>query len=149
MDFYLLQASQNPIVFCSFLVDGRNYSFKRMPFGLNISGPEFQKSMDRVLGSLLHTFVTIYVDDILITSQDEESHYRHIHTVVTKFKLFNITVNIDKCKFFLTLNWYPYLYSRNWYCRVKNDPKIELLISYSFVFFFFFSLYSMKLNEYF
>lgn len=85
---------------CSFLVDGRNYSFKRMPFGLNISGAEFQKSMDKVLEPLLHTFVTIYVDDILITSIDEKSHYEHIRIVLTKFKQFNITVNNDKCRFF-------------------------------------------------
>jgi len=72
-----------------------------MPFGLNISGSEFQKSIDKVLGPLLHTFVTIYVDDILITSIDENSHYEHIRTVLTKFKQFIIIVNIDKCKFFL------------------------------------------------
>jgi hypothetical protein len=72
-----------------------------MPFGLNISGSEFQKSMDKVLGPMLHTFVTIYVDDILITSIDEKSHYKHIRTVLTKFKQFNITVNIDKFNLFL------------------------------------------------
>lgn len=54
---------------CSFLINGRNYSYKRLPFGLNISGAEFQKIMDIVLGPLTHEFVTIYVDDILITSK--------------------------------------------------------------------------------
>jgi len=39
----LAKESQNP---CSFPVIGRNYSYKRMPFGLNISGSEFQKCMD-------------------------------------------------------------------------------------------------------
>jgi len=99
--YWQVPLGKNSRELCSFLVDGRNYSFKRMPFGLNISGSEFQKSMDKVLGPLLHTFVTIYVDDILITSTDENSHYKHIRTVLTRFKQFNITVNIDKCKFFL------------------------------------------------
>ncbi|KAF0721413.1 Retrotransposable element Tf2 protein type 2 [Aphis craccivora] len=99
--YWQVPLEKNSRELCSFLVDGRNYSFKRMPFGLNISGAEFQKSMDKVLGPLLHTFVTIYVDDILITSIDEESHYEHIRTVLLRFKQFNITVNIDKCRFFL------------------------------------------------
>lgn len=72
-----------------------------MPFRLNISGSEFQKSMDMVLGSLLHTFVTIYEDDILITSEDEESHYKHIRIVLERLQQFNITVNMEKCKLFL------------------------------------------------
>lgn len=59
---------------CSFLINGRNYSYKRLPFGLNISGSEFQKTMDRVLGSLLNTCVTIYVDNILITSEKREKN---------------------------------------------------------------------------
>lgn len=99
--YWQLPLEKNSREQCSFLFDGINYSFKRMPFGLNISGSEFQKSMDKVLGQLLHTFVTIYVDDILITSIDENSHYKHIRTVLTKFKQFNITINIDKCRFFL------------------------------------------------
>jgi len=85
---------------CSFLINGRNYSFKRMPFGLNISGSEFQKSMDMVLGTLLQSFVTIYVDDILITSENEDSHYEHIKMVLERFDKYNVTVNIDKCQFF-------------------------------------------------
>lgn len=85
---------------CSFLINGRNYSFKRMPFGLNISGSEFQKNMDMVLGPLFQSFVTIYVDDILITSENEDSNYEHIKMVLERFKKYNVTVNIDKCQFF-------------------------------------------------
>lgn len=82
---------------CSFLINGRNYSYKRMSFGLNISGSEFQKSMDHVLGGpLLHDFVTIYVDDILIISETIEDHYNHIETVLKKFNEFNVTVIFNK-----------------------------------------------------
>lgn len=85
---------------CSFLINGRNYSFTRMPFGLNVNGAEFQKCMDMVLGPTLHSFVTIYVDDILITSPTAESHYKHIIEILTRFKRHHVTVNIDKCQFF-------------------------------------------------
>lgn len=98
--YWQVKLAEKSMDLCSFLINGRNYSFKRMPFGLNISGSEFQKSMDIVLGPLLQSFVTIYVDDILITSEDENSHYEHIKMVLEKFKTYNVTVNIDKCQFF-------------------------------------------------
>lgn len=85
---------------CSFLINGRNYSYRRLPFGLNVSGAEFQKGMDMVLGPLVHKFVTIYIDDILITSENTEQHYQHIREVLERFKKFNVTVNLAKCQFF-------------------------------------------------
>lgn len=93
----LAQESRAP---CSFLINGRNYSYKRLPFGLNVSGAEFQKSMDIVLGPLIHNFVTIYVDDILITSESTEQHYEHIKTVLDRLRKYNVTVNLEKCQFF-------------------------------------------------
>jgi len=94
----LAKESREP---CSFLINSRNYSYKRLPFDLNISGAElFQKSTDTVLGSLTNNFVTIYVDDILITSEDSEKHYNHIKQVLQKFRDYNITVNLEKCQFF-------------------------------------------------
>jgi len=56
--------------------------------------------MDKVLGNLTKEFVTIYVDDILITSPTLEEHYDHIQQVLTKFSLHNVIVNIEKCQFF-------------------------------------------------
>ncbi|CAH1723231.1 unnamed protein product [Aphis gossypii] len=85
---------------CSFLINGRNFSYTRLPFGLCISGAEFQKAMDKVLGDLTQEFVTIYVDDILITSPSLEEHYDHIQRVLTKFMEHNVTINLEKCQFF-------------------------------------------------
>jgi len=53
--------------------------------------------MDIVLGPLLQSFVTIYVDDILITSENENSHYEHIKMVLERFEKYNVSVKIDKC----------------------------------------------------
>lgn len=85
---------------CSFLFNGRNYSFTRMPFWLNVSGCEFQKCMDFVLGPAVQEFVTIYVNDIIIMSSTLEEHYEHLRRVFRRFKEYNVTVNLEKCKFF-------------------------------------------------
>jgi len=46
--------------------------------------------------------VTVYVDDLLMTSEAMEEHYEHIGIVLAKFKQHNITVNLEKCQFFRT-----------------------------------------------
>ena len=52
----------------AFIFEGRNYQFKRLPFGLVNSVAIFVKSMDQILGHEALEFTTVYVDDILITS---------------------------------------------------------------------------------
>jgi hypothetical protein len=85
---------------CSFLFNGRNYYFTRMPFGLNVSGSEFQKCMDFVLGPAVREFVTIYVDDIIIMSGTLDEHKDHLRQVFDRFRTHNVTVNLEKSKFF-------------------------------------------------
>lgn len=55
--------------------------------------------MDHVLEPLLQDFVTIYVDDILI-SENMEDHYKHINKVLERFNEYNVTVNLEKYQFF-------------------------------------------------
>lgn len=104
---------------CSFLINGRHFSYTRLPFGLCLSRAEFQKAMNRVLGHLTHEFFTIYVDDILITSSSLEEHYEHIHTVLAKCMEHNVTVNLDKCQFFKSEDPGSY----NFQSRSQNGPE--------------------------
>ena len=53
----------------SFLFNGKNYQFKRLPFGLNTSVASFIKCLDKSLQPHNLDFLTIYVDDILIASR--------------------------------------------------------------------------------
>lgn len=50
------------------------YKFCRMPFGLSGAPSSFQRLMDKTLYGL--PFVTIYLDDILIHSEDIQTHIR-------------------------------------------------------------------------
>ena len=60
--------------YMAFIFDGRNYQFKRLPFGLINSVTVFVKCMDQVLGQEALEFTTVYVDDLLITSSDWDEH---------------------------------------------------------------------------
>jgi len=50
------------------------FQFNFMPFGLKNAGATFQRLMDSIFGDL--DFVFVYLDDILISSENEEDHSR-------------------------------------------------------------------------
>ena len=47
--------------YMAFIFEGRNYQFKRLPFGLINSVAVFVKIMDRILGQEVLKFTTVYV----------------------------------------------------------------------------------------
>ena len=53
-----------------------------MPFGLTNAPAAFQRFVNSILTDLLNVCVVVYLDDILIYSQDRESHQRHVHEVL-------------------------------------------------------------------
>lgn len=84
----------------SFLWQGRNYRFKRLPFGLNISFSSFIKALHHVLQYLVSQgFLKIYVDDIFISSRKFQDHCRHLKLLFQRFTDFNVTVNLAKSIF--------------------------------------------------
>ena len=80
--------------------DGKRqqYQYKVMPMGLVDSGFTYQKHMHHVLGDLVNVFV--YIDDILVASDDDEEHVKLLAEVFQRLKTFNIKVKITKCEFF-------------------------------------------------
>ena len=78
----------------AFIFDGRNYQFKRLPFGLINSVAIFVKCMDQILGQEALQFTTVYVDDLLITSSDWDEHCDRIEHVLRKLSENNITLKI-------------------------------------------------------
>jgi len=62
----------------AFAVPGHGfYQFARCPFGLSNSPKTMCRLMDRVIGCSLEPFVFTYLDDIIIATEDFDSH---IHT---------------------------------------------------------------------
>ncbi|GMF29533.1 unnamed protein product [Phytophthora lilii] len=55
------------------------FQFKRLPMGISTAPDEYQACMERVLGDL--SFVIVYLDDILIFSETETDHLRHLEIV--------------------------------------------------------------------
>ena len=58
---------------------GVTYEFCRKPFGVTDGPSSFQRLMDKVLHGL--SFVTSYIDDVLIHSNSMELHQSHLRLV--------------------------------------------------------------------
>ena len=72
------------------------FEFCRMPFGLSGAPSSFQRFMDKILRGL--SYVTIYLDDILVHSSDEEAHKAHLLEVFNRLSAAGVTLRGRKCR---------------------------------------------------
>ena len=84
--------------YMAFIFEGRNYQFKRLPFGLVNSVAIFVACMDQILGQEALQFTTVYVDDLLITSANWEEHCNRVEHVLKKLADNNVTLKLEKSK---------------------------------------------------
>ena len=95
------------------------YEFCRMPFGLSGAPSSFQRLMDKTLQDL--SFVTIYLDDILVHSKDEETHKEHLEVVFKRLSEAGLTLRGAKCHIGMTtVQYLGHLFSAD---GMSPDPK--------------------------
>jgi len=70
-----------------------------MPFGLTNAPAVFQAFINDVLRDMLNEYVFVYLDDILIFSQDFASHIHHVRSVLQRLLENNLFVKAEKCEF--------------------------------------------------
>ncbi len=75
------------------------YEWFRMPFGLKNAPLNFQKIMNTLFSDTLRKQVFIYLDDILVCSQDSESHFAALEAVFKQPKDAGLKVKLTKRKF--------------------------------------------------
>src|SRR6185503_17398461 len=84
--------------YTSFIVPGvGSFQFIIMPFGLCNAPGTFQRYMDRAFRKQVDYICYIYMDDIIIFSEDLASHVKHIEAVMTIMRDNNIYANPKKC----------------------------------------------------
>lgn len=73
------------------------FEFLRMPFGLCNAAQSFQRFINQVISGL--DFCFAYIDDVLIASEDLDSHLKHLEQVFLRFKENGLTINVSKSVF--------------------------------------------------
>jgi len=69
----------------AFTVPFRQYEWNVMSFGLKNVPSEFQKIMNDIFNPY-STFFIVYIDDVLIFSQNIDQHFKHLHTFIHVIK---------------------------------------------------------------
>jgi len=72
----------------AFKTESGNYYFNVMPFGLRNAGATYQQMMNKV-----------YMDDMIIKSQQEADHAAHLKRVFEQTRKYNMRLNQEKCTF--------------------------------------------------
>ena len=83
----------------AFITPDGVWQFKRLPFGLQSSPPNFQRLMDQVLGDLRWLECLCYLDDILIFGKTFEQHLERLEKVLQAIGDASLTLNPKKCVF--------------------------------------------------
>ena len=73
-----------------------------MPFGLTNSLATFQAYINKALSRLVDVVCVVYLDDILIYSENLEDYRQHVREVFERLRRFSLYVNLKKYLFFQT-----------------------------------------------
>lgn len=75
------------------------FEFKVMPFGLTNAPSTFQCLMNSIFADHIRNFVLVFIDDILVYSQDFEQHLQHLQIVFDILRQQQLFAKLSKCSF--------------------------------------------------
>ena len=111
------------------VVQGKQFEWNRVPFGLQGSPCSFARTMAHVLKDLLFKTVLIFVDDILVMSDCIECHKKHLQEVFQRLQDANLTLKASKCQFALeSIQYLGHELSSSG--LLPNKQKCEIIQSY-------------------
>lgn len=105
------------------------YEYLVMPFGLANAPSSWQSFINSILGNDLDDFVTAYMDDILIYSDNLKDHKRQVQQVLQKLADNGLQLDIEKCEFHVTeVKYLGLIVTQN---GIKMDPsKVSAIINW-------------------
>ena len=91
-----------------------SFEWQVMPFGLTNALSAFQHFMNDIFSDLLDVHVIVYLDDILIFSENPADHKKHVCEVLRRLHLHGLYVHPDKCFFSVdTVNYLGFILSQD------------------------------------
>src|SRR4051794_5856707 len=84
--YWQVEMNEKDIEKTAFITSEELYEFLVMPFELCNAPVTFQRLMHEVLGNLIYTKVSVYLNDIIIHSKTFEQHLENINEVIEKLR---------------------------------------------------------------
>ena len=112
------------------------YFYNRLPFGLSNASQSFQRFIDSALRDL-HYFdetgkkrnvkIFCYVDDILVSSEDEKTHEKDLEALFQRLHEYGLRLSLHKCVFFAKeLVFLGHKIGQNGYAA--SDSKVKAIL---------------------
>ena len=99
--YYHIPLDKETQKLCTTILPWGKYSYNRLPMGIATSPDIFQKAMNDIFGDL--DYVLVYLDDILILSNEEDdfnAHLEKVKVVFSRLHKMGMKVNLLKTEFF-------------------------------------------------
>ena len=97
-----------------------------MPFGLTNAPVAFQQFMNDIFSDLLDVCVMIYLDDVLIYSNNMSKHHRHVKEVLKCLRKAGLYTKAEKCEFHSeSVEYLGYILSPSG--LTMSDDKVKII----------------------
>ncbi len=97
--YHLVQIREGDEWKTAFNTHTGHFEYLVMPFDLSNSPAVFQALANDVLRDMVDRFVFVYLEDILIFSQNERDHVQHIRRVLQRLLDNRLFAKVEKCQF--------------------------------------------------
>ena len=96
--YWQIGLSKESREYTAFTSEAGFHQFKVLPMGLSNACATFQRLMDEVLRDLIGSICFVYLDDVIVFSEDENDHLKNVQCVVDRLKEANLKVKLSKCQ---------------------------------------------------
>jgi hypothetical protein len=97
------------------------YEYTVMFFGLTNVSAFFMYLMNNVFMDYMDKFVVVFIDDILIYTQSEEEHVKHLKMVLQRMQEHHLYAKLSKCQFWIhEVLFFGHIINRD---ELVMDPK--------------------------
>ena len=119
--YYLVRIAEGDEWKTAFRTCYGSFEWLVMPFGLTNAPSAFQRFMNDIFSDLLDVHVIIYLDDILIYSDNPVDHKKHVHEVLRCLHANGLYARPDKCCFSSdTIEYLGFILTKD---GLKMDPS--------------------------
>nr|GEU74081.1 reverse transcriptase domain-containing protein [Tanacetum cinerariifolium] len=128
--YHQLRIKEEYIPITAFRARYGHFEFQVMPFGLTNAPAVFMDLMNRVCKPYLDKFVIVFIDDILVYSNDEEEHGKHLNIILVFLKKVRFGVHVDPAKIKAIKSWGAPTMPTEKELNLRQQREIELLSDY-------------------
>jgi hypothetical protein len=101
VDYHQIKIRPQDIPKTDFSTRYELYEYLVMSFGLINAPAYFMYLMNTVFMPELDKFMVVFIDDILVYSENEKDHEEHLRIVLTRLRDHKLYAKFSKCKFWL------------------------------------------------